>query len=120
MEFQNNYENNNNNYENNNFNYETNPGLAIASMVCGILSIVLCCCYGIVGLILGTISIILGLKYKKENGGRSNGQVLAGIICSIIGLVLSTIMLIYCVYVIVHYEEIMNLYAWLINQKGAV
>ena len=118
MEYQNNNFDDNNNYNNYNYRPEGNPGLATGSMVCGILSIVLCCCYGIVGLILGIISIVLALKFKKDNNGILNGQALAVIICAIIGSILSLIMLVYTIYAITHYEEILNLYNWLINQQG--
>lgn len=106
----NNYYNGNNNYNN---NYENNSGYSVTALVLGILSIVLCCCYGIIGIILGTIGIVFAVKFKTSNNGRMNAPATIGLICSIIGLVLSTIMLIYTIYVLVNYKEITQLYDWL-------
>lgn len=65
-------------------------GLAIASMVLGILSIILCCIFGGVlalpGLILGIISLV-----SKRDG---SGMAIAGIITSIFGLLLGVFMVI--------------------------
>lgn len=72
-------------------------------LVVGILSIITCCCYGIVGLILGIIALVLAkkdlalyndnpelyLNYSNLNIGR---------ILAIIGIVLSTIYLLVNVY----------------------
>lgn len=74
---------------------------ATAVLVLGILSIVTCFCYGILGLILGIIALVLASKdkrlylvtpdvftlasYKNMNAGR---------ICAIIGLILSSLYLI--------------------------
>lgn len=57
-------------------------GLAIASMVCGICSIVLCC-VGI-NLILGILAIIFAIVSKK--GQPFSGFAIAGLICGIIGV----------------------------------
>ena len=61
-------------------------GLAIASMVLGIVSIVL----WYFGLITGTVGLILGLKalpYCEPQGSkRGRGMAKAGIICSIVAL----------------------------------
>ncbi len=65
-------------------------GLAVASMVLGIVSIVFSCCFvyisipcGIVGLILGAISI------ATKKGGK--GMAIAGIVCSIVSLAVTII-----------------------------
>ena len=75
-------------------------GAGIASMVCGILSIAFCWCYGIVGLILGIIAIAMYSKSKRMNGGLVIGMARAGMICGIIGSILSALMLIYFIFVI--------------------
>ncbi len=69
-------------------------------LVLGILSIGLfCCCYGIVGLILGIIALILAAQGKSKyslaphqytEGSFANLK--AGRICAIIGLILSALM----------------------------
>ena len=71
-------------------------------LVFGILSIVTCCCYGVIGLILGVIAIVLAKKATQlysENPEAYTGfqNVKAGKILAIIGIVLS---LIYVVFVI--------------------
>lgn len=73
---------------------QSNP-LAIVGLVMGILSIVFACCYGI-GVFFGIAGIICSALSKKK--GKS-GMGTAGLICSIIGTVLSVIMIIYVVVV---------------------
>ena len=70
-------------------------------LVLGILSIVLCFCYGLVGLILGIIALILSSKgnalYKANPDAytlSSYNNLKAGKICGIIGLILSSLYLI--------------------------
>lgn len=75
-------------------------GSGVASMVCGILSIVFCWCYGIVGLPLGIIAIAMYSKSKRMNGGVVIGMARAGMVCGIIGSILSALMLIYVIFVI--------------------
>ena len=64
-------------------------GLAIASMVLGIVSIVLCCCFpmGTMGLILG----IVALKKVNDGTGDGKGMAIAGIvlngICTVAGVI---------------------------------
>lgn len=69
-------------------------GMQIAGLVLGIVSICFGCCgggiiFGVVGLILS----ILGNKEKKHNIGT------AGLVCSIIGLILSVIMMVFWFFV---------------------
>jgi len=66
--------------------------LAVVSLVMGILSIILCCCYGI-GIVFGIAGIICGAIAKKK--GQSKGLSTAGLVCSIIGSVFSVIAIIY-------------------------
>lgn len=65
---------------------EGSKGLAIASMVCGICSIVLCC-LSWVDAIIAVVGLVLGIVSKvKKMGGK--GMSTAGIICSVVGLLL--------------------------------
>lgn len=66
-------------------------GMAIASMVFGILSIV-ACCYWYFGLIAGIAGIVLGILHNRKNG--SCGMSIAGIVCGIIGIVLTIVFLV--------------------------
>ena len=74
---------------------------ATGVLVLGILSIVLCICYGIVGIILGIIALVLsgkGNALYKENPSKytlsSYNNLKAGKICAIIGTILSVLMLV--------------------------
>lgn len=74
-------------------------------LVFGILSIITCCCYGIVGLILGIVAVILASKATKvyaENPELYTGfqNVKTGKILAIIGIVLNAITLIYMIWII--------------------
>lgn len=66
-------------------------------LVLGILSIVFCCCYGIIGLIFGIIALYLskeGMALYETNPNLytsvSYNNLKAGRICAIIGIVLSS------------------------------
>jgi hypothetical protein len=78
---------------------------ATAVLVLGILSIVICWCYGIVGIILGIIALVLAKKaneeYKREPGKytlSSFNNMKAGKVCAIIGLCISSLMLLYVIF----------------------
>ncbi|WP_205313871.1 CCC motif membrane protein [Pedobacter nanyangensis] len=74
-------------------------------LVLGILSIVTCCCfYGVVGLVLGIVALILSRKDKQNYLANMSYYTLssyknlnAGRVCAIIGLILSGIILLLCV-----------------------
>lgn len=70
-------------------------GFQIASLVLGIIGMPLCCCYGIVGLFFGILGLIFAIIGNKKSG--SNGIGIAGLICSIISIVLGLIMLVYMI-----------------------
>jgi len=81
---------------------ENNPAKnkGIASLVLGILSLVVVWFgYGtLIALVLSIIGIVLGVGARKELApDQGRGLATAGMICSIIGLVLSTLWLIACV-----------------------
>ena len=70
--------------------YKSNSGggswMAVVSLILGIISIVLCCIWYI-SLIAGVVSIVLAILYNKNNG--RNGMSTAGLVCSIIGIILA-------------------------------
>jgi hypothetical protein len=77
-------------------------------LVFGIVSIVTCCCYGVLGLIFGIIAVILANKAKAiylENPEQYSGyqNVKIGNILAIIGIVLN---LLYMIYVIVLFSKL--------------
>jgi hypothetical protein len=77
---------------------------ATAALVLGIISIVgSCCCWGIVGLICGSLAIVFGNKAMKEiDSGwaapSDRGKAGAGRICGIIGLIISILVLILSIF----------------------
>ncbi|MFR3729580.1 hypothetical protein [Lacrimispora sp.] len=63
--------------------------MALASLVMGIIGIVTsCCCYG--GLIFGSLGILFGLLSKTED--RFEGYAKAGLITSVIGMVMAMLL----------------------------
>ena len=67
-------------------------GLAIASLVLGICSLLFACCCTPLGIILGIIGVILGCIQKPDPAtGKKPGIAIAGIICSAVGIVGSII-----------------------------
>ncbi len=66
-----------------------NNGMAIASMVVGIVAILAACWKPIIGLVAGIVAIVLGVMHKKRNG--KNGMATAGFVCGIVAVVLSVI-----------------------------
>lgn len=66
----------------------SNDGAAIGSLVCGIMSVIPCC-WGIVGIILGIIAIVLYCSEKDNVSDSAKGKIKAGFICGIVGIVLS-------------------------------
>ena len=71
---------------------EGSQGLAIASMVVGILSILIICWQPAVGIIAAIVAIVLGIVHNVKNG--SSGMAIAGIVCGSVALVLFVILLI--------------------------
>ena len=83
------------------FNMQQDVPNSTAVLVLGILSIVFCWCYGLPGVILGIIALVLAGKGEKlykanpefyKQGSYKNLN--AGKICAIIGLSLSALMFI--------------------------
>lgn len=71
-------------------------GLAIAALILGILSIVLCWAFGL-GILLGIAGVVLGaLGLSKSNelpGQAGRGQAIAGLITGAIGALLSIVLI---------------------------
>lgn len=94
---------NNQNYNQNynqqpvyNYSQPQQPGLptsgkAIASMICGILSIPWLCCYIIPGLILAIVAVALAGSAKKDAPIKNPGMAKAGKICGIISIILTVL-----------------------------
>jgi M penetrans paralogue family 26 len=78
-----------------------------AVLVLGILSIVFCFCYGIIGLILGIVALALSGKahviYNANPDGFSKASfnnLKAGKVCAIIGTILSALTVVYVIVVL--------------------
>ena len=67
---------------------EPNPGMAVAGMICGILSIVLCCCSQYITLILAVVGLGLsGYVLAKQKAGT--GMAIAGLLISVCLIIVS-------------------------------
>lgn len=67
-------------------------GKQIAGLVFGILAICTSCCYGVPGIVFGIVGLILSIMGNKES---KHGVGIAGLVCSIIGLVIGIAMTVY-------------------------
>ena len=67
-------------------------GFGIASMVCGILALVTCCIWCL-SVPLGIVSIVLGILQIQKKTAK--GMAIAGIVCSVIGILLAALISIY-------------------------
>lgn len=94
---------------NGNFGYGMQQALPNATIVLilGILSIVTCCCYGVIGLILGIVALVLSKKdralYLANMAYYTEGSfknLNAGRVCAIIGLILNILYLILMIVII--------------------
>jgi uncharacterized membrane protein len=90
-----------------------------AVLVLGILSIVLCMCAGIVGLICGIIALVLANKANAIYQTNPNSFTLAsfknmkaGKICAIIGTILSALYFIYYIIIIAVVGTAMTQMPW--------
>lgn len=125
--FENNtFENNNQQVNGTNYSYQSQPtgsgkgqgiGLGIASMVCGILSILMICCVYVdlailayLAPVLGIVAIVLGIVQIVKN--ESKGMAIAGIVCGAVGVLIFVALICIGLYAINSglYEEIMNSY----------
>lgn len=94
-----------------------------AVLVLGIISIVGCFCYGIIGLILGIIALVLSGKankiYQENPGNYTEGSLKnlkAGKVCAIVGTSLSGLYLIILVIYLVVLGSVVSSLPW--NMMG--
>ena len=94
-------------------------------LVFGIISIVTCCCYGIIGLIFGIIALVLASKATKLYAANPDlysdyNNVKIGKIQAIIGLVLNAIYLLYIVWLFstLGYEGIQEMQQEMMRNMG--
>ncbi len=96
--------------QNSGFNYGIQQALpnATAVLVLGILSIVTCCCYGVMGSILSIVALILSKKDRvlyaanmSQYTESSFKNLNAGRICAIVGLILSLLVVLFYILIII-------------------
>ncbi|MCL6265316.1 CCC motif membrane protein [Flagellimonas myxillae] len=94
-------------------------------LVFGIVSIVTCCCYGVLGLIFGIIALVLANKATKlymENPENYDGysNVKTGKILAIIGIVLNVLYLGYTIFLFstIGMEGIQEMQREILEQYG--
>ena len=114
-------DNNFNNETKETFNYTPQPeqpqkdpghGLAIASLVLGILSILSCCCVYL-SVVLGVVGIVLAIISKSKSlTGKMETMATVGMVLSILGLVMTLGITIWSVAFsqTPAYQEMMNQY----------
>lgn len=99
-------------------------------LVFGILSIVGCCCYGVVGLIFGIAALVMSKKATEIYNAKPNlyigfQNVKTGRILAIIGIILSALYLITIIIILVIFgmdgfqEVIEEMQREMIEQSGA-
>ena len=90
--------------QNSGFNYGIQQSLpnATAVLILGILSIVTCCCYGVIGLILSIVALVLSKKDRALYAANmsfytesSFKNLNAGRVCAIIGLILTILLILF-------------------------
>lgn len=108
----------NNNNPFNTPNYYAPPGktpgynFSVASVCCGIVSLLCCWFIGIPSIVLGILAIVFYFKSKKLDNNQANGMAVGGLVCGIIGLILGVLTLsftIWCIYV----DSVSSYYYWL-------
>lgn len=93
---------------------EPNPGMSVAGMVCGILSLVLCCCSQYISLVLALVGLGLSAyALSKDKPGR--GMAIAGLVCSLVGLILSVLLIIASVMSLSYTNNMLDKYRSMYN-----
>ena len=103
-----------------NFNNKRDLPNAVAILVLGIVSIVTCWCYGIIGIITAVIALVLSkkdLELYNENPDAftqsSYKNLNAGKITAIIGLSLSAL---YVIFIVIYFVIILGSFATLVPE----
>ena len=104
------------NSDNPNYNSAPQPnrpgGFAIASLVCGIISVILCCT-GVLSIPTGALGILFAVLTKRK-GQNMSGLCIAGIWLSCVGMALGILMTVYSFFMVfsnpVLYEEVNTMF----------
>ena len=85
-------------------------GFAIASLVCGIISLILCIT-GILGIPAGALSILFAALSKRK-GQFLSGMSIVGIVLSVIGILLGLLIIAYTIFLLFYdpaFKDQMNI-----------
>ena len=92
---------------------------AVAILILGIVSIVTCWCYGVIGLGCGIAALVMASKAMREYNGnpgiytrQSFNNMKAGRICGIIGTILSGLYLLYFIVIIIFFGSALMSAPW--------
>ncbi len=77
-----------------------NNGLAIASMICGILAIVPGCCCGLLGIPLSIVALVMGIvAIGQINGSQGQmggkGMAIAGTVCGGVAVAMDVVAMVF-------------------------
>lgn len=96
-------------------------------LIFGILSILTCCCYGVLGLIFGIVAVVLANKAKRLYMAEPElytgyNNVKTGKILAIIGIVLSVIYIIMTIFAYSFYgiEELQEMQRQMLEEYGGM
>lgn len=78
------------------------PGMAVASLILGIVSLPTCMCYGCPSLICGVLGVVFGVMVlgqikRDEAPASAKGICIAGIVCGGVGILLSAMFWVFAV-----------------------
>lgn len=111
-----NYNNFNNNFNGNDYPRRERVGMAMSSLLVGIMSLPFAYCTGIFGILLGLVAILLGI-FSKGTAPMRSGKAVAGIITGAVGITLGIIMVVIAFYmmtanpdILSQYQEILDFY----------
>lgn len=71
---------------------QQSPALAIASLVCGILGILMSCCCGLFAIPLPLLAIGLGVFAMMKPDGAGKGMAIGGIICGAVAILMVVVL----------------------------
>lgn len=98
-------------------NYQLQLPNSTAVLIMGIISIISCWCYGVIGLVLGIIALILATKDRRRYllepdvyTASSYKNLMAGRITAIIGICLSSLFLAFILFAIL--SELIDKFPW--------
>ena len=93
----------------------TNHGMAITSLVLGIVATVLCCCCGM-SVLVGIVGLVLGIIAKAK--GNNEAYSLVGIILNAVGIFLSIALAVYYIVFVFSDPEFIREFEMMLEEYG--